>query len=360
METQGRKLDFSGQHIFVGIDVHRKSWRVSVLVGDVLQKTIHMSPPGPETLLSFLNRSYPHGEYTCVYEAGFCGFWAQRHLTMKGIKTVIVHAADVPTTDKERQQKDDVRDSRKLARALRNGELESIYVPGEEQQRVRALVRRRWTIAADRRRVMNRIKMHLHYFGTYPPGGALADWSWTKTFISWLEEQAKTDKVLTSLLKQYHQERQLEQEVTREIRKLLMSEPHVESIKLLCSIPGIGFLSAALFLSEIVDMHRFNNLDQLCFYVGLAPQTNSSGEKEVARQRTTRGNKKLRTALIECAWRAIRQDPEMTMCYATYKKRMDGPHAIIKIARKLLNRIRCVWTSGKPYERLDAPQKQNN
>ncbi len=355
METQGRKLDFSGQKIFVGIDVHRKSWRVSVLVAGVLQKTIHMSTPEPETLLSFLNRSYPHGEYQCVYEAGFCGFWAQRHLEMKGVKTIVVHAADVPTTDKERQQKDDVRDSRKLARALSNGELKGIYVPKEDQQRVRALVRRRWTIAADRRRVMNRIKMHLHYFGAYPSGGALVDLAWNKTFISWLEEQAKTDKVLGSLLKQYEQERQLEQDATREIRKLLMSEPYVASIQLLCSIPGIGFLSAALFLSEIMDMNRFDNLNQLCFYVGLAPQTNSSGEKELARQRTTRGNKKLRTALIECAWRAISQDTEMMMSYSTYKKRMDGPHAIIKVARKLLNRIRYVWMNGKPYQRLDEP-----
>ena len=50
----------------------------------------------------------------------------------------------------------------------------------------------------------------------------------------------------------------------------------------------------------------------------------------------------------------------MTMCYAAYKKRMDGPHAIIKIARKLLNRIRYVWAKAKPFERLDAQKKEND
>ena len=134
METQVRKLDFSDQKIFVGIDVHRKSWRVSIHLGEVLEKTINLSPPSPGSLSQYLKRNYPQGDYLCAYEAGFCGFWIQEQLAADGIKTIVVHPSDVPTTDKERQQKDDVRDSRKIARALRNNDLKAIYIPDKQQQ----------------------------------------------------------------------------------------------------------------------------------------------------------------------------------------------------------------------------------
>jgi transposase len=358
MESQGRILDFSGQQIFVGIDVHRKSWRVSVIVGDMHQKTIHLSPPDPQALISFLHRFFPGGTYMCAYEAGFCGFWAQRELTQAGIKTIVAHAADIPTTDKERQQKNDVRDSRKIARSLSSGQLEAIYVPNDKQQRDRALVRRRWSISTNRRRAMNRIKMHMHFFKIYPPGGVLVEWTWTKEFIKWLNEQGKTDDVLNSLLQEYEAAREMERKIMRQIRQLFKTEPYNPIMELLTSVPGVGLLSAVLFLSEIIDINRFKSLDELCFYVGLVPKTDSSGDQDRVGHRTSRGNKKLRTALIECAWRSLQQDTEMMMHYLNYKKRMDAQHAIIKIARKLLSRIRYVWRNGKPYVHLDSITSQ--
>ena len=123
---------------------------------------------------------------------------------------------------------------------------------------------------------------------------------------------------------------------------------------LLRSIPGVGFLSAVQLLTEIEDIRRFQTFDKLCFFVGLVPGTDSSGDKQRADQRTTRGNKRLRTLLIECSWVAIRQDDELALAYSNLRKRMDGPHAIIKIARKLLNRIRRVWLSGNPYTPAQA------
>jgi hypothetical protein len=53
----------------------------------------------------------------------------------------VVNPADIPTTDKERKQKEDKRDSRKIARSLENGELQGIYIPSEEDIEDRALLR---------------------------------------------------------------------------------------------------------------------------------------------------------------------------------------------------------------------------
>lgn len=349
MSTQIRQLDFSGQTIFIGLDVHLKNWRVSIYLGEVAQRTFHLSPPGVEVLESYLKRHYPGGQYKCAYEAGFSGFWIQEGLSTRGIETIVTHAADIPTTDKERQQKDDVRDSNKIARSLRNGDLEAIYIPDKGLQQDRGVVRERWRLQCDRKRVMNRIKSQLHFYGLYPEGGVLSNWRWSQQFLNFLAEQGKDKVALGMLLEEFNMLRGLERQAMAALRRIFKHERYINLMKLLLSVPGVGFLTAAQLLTEIGDMKRFKKFDELCFYVGLIPGTQSSGETVHADRRTSRGNKHLRTTLVESAWVAIRQDPELALSYSNLKKQMDGPHAIIKIARKLLNRIRRVWLSGQPY-----------
>lgn len=349
MTAQNRQLDFSGQTVFIGIDVHLKNWRVSIFLEHMAQKTFHLSPPSVETLVSYLARYYPGGRYKCAYEAGFSGFWIQEELSALGVETIVTHAADIPTTDKERQHKDDVRDSHKIARSLRNGDLVAIFVPEKQLQEDRSVVRERGRLLADRKRVMCRIKSQMHFYGLHPEGGVLSSWRWSQSFLDFLVELGKEKIALGMLIEEFIKLRQLEKQAMAKLRDLFKSERYTVMMKLLCSIPGVGFLTTAQLLTEIGDMKRFKTFDQLCFYVGLVPGTHSSGETVRADTRTTRGNKHLRTTLIESAWVAIRLDPELGLAYANLRTRMDGPHAIIKIARKLLNRIRRVWLSGQPY-----------
>lgn len=349
MDTQNRKLDFSGQTIYVGIDVHLKSWRLSIHLESFLGKAIHLSPPSVPKLVNYLRQHYPGGKYICAYEAGFCGFWIQRALALEGIETLVVHAADVPTTDKERQQKDDVRDSRKIARALRNGELEGIYVPDEEVEQYRSMIRTRDMLLRDRTRAMNRIKSHLNFKGTYPPGGVMEKWVWNRKFISWLHEKSKTDTELEWRMSSFELQRKLEREVMKQIRNLFKTSKYASDLTLLQTVPGVGFLSSVKILMEIIDIKRFETFDQLNFYAGLVPGTDSSGERDRASRRTTRGNPRLRTALIECAWAAIQHDTELALCFSELKKRTNASKAIIKIAKKLLNRIRRILLDQTPY-----------
>jgi transposase len=259
----------------------------------------------------------------------------------------VIHPADVPTTDKERQQKDDVRDSRKIARSLRNGELEGINVIGKMEEADRQLVRHRWLLAKDRKRVMNRIKSHLYFTGPVPL--ELQDGNWSRAYVALLHQKAAESPALAWMVKEYEMIRDLERDQMKQLRALFKKEPYATQMKLLRSVPGVGFLSALVLITEIGDMQRFSSSDKLAFFVGLVPSTDSSGDNERANQRTKRGNQRLRTTLIECAWVAIRQDEELGLAYANLRKRMDGPHAIIKIAKKLLNRIRKVWLSGQEY-----------
>ncbi len=117
----------------------------------------------------------------------------------------------------------------------------------------------------------------------------------------------------------------------------------------LLTIPAIGFKSAITLYSEIIDMNRFPNFEHLKSYVGLVPLVSSSGETEYTRGLTYRSNKLLKYVLIESAWVAIRKDPALLHSFNQLILRMKKQEAIIRIAVKLLRRIRHVWQHNTPY-----------
>jgi transposase len=61
--------------------------------------------PYPEILANYLKRNFPGGIYNAVYEAGFNGFTSCRELTELGVNCMVIHPADVPSTQKEELQK---------------------------------------------------------------------------------------------------------------------------------------------------------------------------------------------------------------------------------------------------------------
>src|SRR5260221_12787602 len=135
---QVRTLSFAGQNIYCGIDVHKKGWSVCIRDESFELKTFSQ-PPDPVVLADFLRRNYPQANYHAVYEAGFSGYWAQRDLSRQGVNCLITHAADVPTSDKDRQQKTDKADCRKLALSLSNKQVEGIYIPSEDKGDCRSM-----------------------------------------------------------------------------------------------------------------------------------------------------------------------------------------------------------------------------
>ena len=114
---QVNKLSFSGEEIFCGIDVHAKSWTVSIR-DRFTEYHVFSQPPIPAVLVNHIKNNFPNATYNIVYEAGFCGFSYQRYFQKEGINCIVVNAADVPTFDKEKRTKTDVVDCRKLSKCL--------------------------------------------------------------------------------------------------------------------------------------------------------------------------------------------------------------------------------------------------
>lgn len=355
MHRKISEKSFDGQSIYVGIDVHLKSWKVSVMSDQILYKTFS-APPQADKLRNYLHTNFPGAEYFSAYEAGFSGFWLHRELTKLGIKSIVVNPADIPTTDKERKQKEDKRDSRKIARTLQAGQLKGIFIPSVRIQQDRILLRTRETIVKDLRRNKTRVKSLLYFQGiNYPERFHTESSHWSKLFIQWIEginfdhDSGKTG--LNVLLEMVKYQRSLLLKVTRQIRELAATTDYKQNAELLLSVPGIGILTAMKLLTELENIERFKDFDQLCSFVGLVPSTDSSGENQIDRGITTRKNSRLMVSLIESSWVAIRSDPALLIAFQKLCKRIPANKAIVRIAKKLLRRIVTVLRKKEKYEK---------
>jgi transposase len=276
METNhDSSLSFKNQDFYIGIDVHKKQWTICIISMNMLLKKYQSIDPQPSALLKYLQRHYPDGNYFAAYESGFSSFWAARQLNNLGIICMVVHPPDVPSSQKERLNKNDRVDSRKIARSLSNGDLIPIYIPEKVAEEYRHLNRHRLRTVKDQTRFKNRIKSVLHQFGVTIPL-QYQERRWSGAFIKWLLT-IKFDTeygqfAYEDLIDQFIQTRA---RITMHLKKMRImtkeQKPFSIIIPLLLSIPGIGFITAMTLATEIIDMSRFKTLEKLAANVGFIP-----------------------------------------------------------------------------------------
>ena len=350
---QRNKISFKGQKIFIGIDVHKKNWDVAIAPEIGIVKR-HPQKASAKELFDFLKKHYPDGDYLAVYELGFSGYSTYYALKEVGIECIVIHAADVPTTQYEEVMKTDRVDSVKLVRSLKAGLLKGIYIREKENIDDRSVVRIRKTIQKQLSGYKARVKHMLHCNGVSLPERFEKPGShWSKAFIKWLKEDVRllssTRNSLDLLIRQVETIRMTLLEATKMMRNLSQAERYKRKFDLLMTVPGIGVAVAMCVLTEVYDVKRFHNENQFAAYLGLIPTSHSSGDKVAHGEMTFRGNKQLGPMIIEAAWITICKDAGLGSLYLRYKERMKPQEAIVRIARKLSNIIYAILKNEKEY-----------
>ncbi|GHV51969.1 hypothetical protein FACS1894181_14620 [Bacteroidia bacterium] len=128
-------------------------------------------------------------------------------------------------------------------------------------------------------------------------------------------------------------------DTNKKLRKPSCSEACKDGCKLAGSIPGIALVADMAFLAEIEDTNRFPGTGRFAACAGLVPSCHSAGGHEPVGGITPRGQKQLRGMVTGSAWIAAKIDPALHLAFCNLCKRMEGNKAIVRIARKLLNRI---------------------
>lgn len=344
-------FDFNGQIFHVGLDVHKKSWAVTVR--SLERQVAHFTqPPSAEALATTLKRNFPGGVYYSAYEAGFCGTTTHEILCKLGINNIVVHPGDIPITDKQKKNKTDLHDSRSIAEHLEKKNLHGIYVHTREQQELRSLFRLRESRVKEVTRANNRLKGFLHYYSIEIPQELCKNERISKRALEWLENLEMTTETGTIAKNEYiddlRYQRTKEYQITKLLRQQIQKD-HMESFNRLITVPGIGSIIAMAFIAEIGDFSRFKNPDEYTSYLGLTPWNDSSGETIRTKGIQPRCNKHLRPLIIEASWTAIRHEPTLFAYYSKHATK-DNKHAIVKVARKLVMIMRGVVISNKDYD----------
>ena len=337
-----------GKPIYVGIDVHKRDWVVTVICqGEEVYHAVIGSEPG--VLIKLLKR-FEASEVHTVYEAGPTGYWLHDALTEAGFDSVVTPPSLVPRIGGK--VKTDRRDSRKLAAMLAGGFLRRVHVLTAEERAHRQLLRTRNQIEHHRRLIQNQIKSMLLFHGKKAPEGQNEHWS--EGHVHWIEniewEYPVLKTAMESMVKMYRDLTEEYKHLTSEIEQLALADRYRERVGLLTQIPGIGTFTAMAILVEIQNIERFRRADQFASYIGLTPSQHSSGESIRMGHITRCGNSEVRTRLVESSWTLIRYDMQTRLTYERIKHQTgSGRKAITAIARRLSLRVRRVLLDKKPY-----------
>ena len=122
----------------------------------------------------------------------------------------------------------------------------------------------------------------------------------------------------------------------------------------LCSVPGIGPVTALLFISVVDQVERFSSAHRLAAYLGLVPREFSSGEKRFRGRITKAGNPRLRFLLVEAAWRIICRPRPETEHLQRWTEGISERHgrnvAVVALARKLSGILYAIWRDGTEFQ----------
>jgi transposase len=195
-----QRLSYVGQHVYVGVDVHKDTSTVTCIHHKRIVKTA-TGQADPASLAASVPRWFQGATLSSGYEAGFSAFVLHRSLTKAGITNIVVNPASVAVAAHDKV-KTDRRDAKQLAFDLADGRLRGIYVPTEEEALARLLPRTRAQIVAHRATSARQIKAKLHQFGLMAPScrrllshrsvREIAAWSLPpelQASLTWLAEQ---------------------------------------------------------------------------------------------------------------------------------------------------------------------------
>ena len=289
---------------YVGLDTHKET--IAVAVADALGGKVRYYGEianTPEAIQKLVKQLCPDGEViSFCYEAGPCGYEIYRQISQLGHYCSVVAPSLIPTKPGERV-KTDRRDSEKLSRLDRAGELTPVWVPDQDQEAMRDLTRAREDMKGVERTIKQRLNAFLLRYGrSYTSGKS----RWTRTHFRWLEGLKFNVAVQQIVFQEYVDAvKQAEARVAgleKEMEKALEHWVLAPVVEALMALRGIKLITAMTVMAELGDITRFDSPRQLMSFLGLVPSEASSGLTRRRGGITKTGNGHVRRVLVEAGW----------------------------------------------------------
>jgi transposase len=340
---------------YVGIDLHKNSIVTCVMIQD--RKVTHrrtFACGQPEAIHGFFASLVP---FQAVVEATASYEWLVE-LIEPAAEAVLLANPKKLRIIAESTKKTDKLDAQVLAEFLARDMIPQAYRPTPRQRAHRVLVRHRQYLRQSTTALKNKMRRVF--------SNVNADRKDLFTKAGWAAalQAAKLSQADRFVLDQLHADWQhLEaqvRELTAQLKAFAAQAParEAEARAKLATIPGIGPVTIDVVLSELGDASRFHSVKAVAAYAGLVSRVRRSAGKGKDLGITKEGSPLLRWALVEAAWRVIRQSAAWRRIYDGIKRRANGKRAIVAVAHRLLVVMAAMLRDGTNYDLLKVGEPQ--
>jgi transposase len=346
----------SDDEVFIGIDVHKKSYHVALFMNDTPSIDFRMiSDP---TKLNEKLQPLAESIKDIAYETGPTGYGLARDLIGNKLPVSVVATSKILRPSAADDKTDKI-DSRKLAEYSAKRLLRPVAIPTPKQEADRQLFRMRHRQSRQLAKVKSQIKSFLLMHNIKEPDGLK---NWTITSVDKLRNIRLLDTLrlsLDELLSDYDYFR----DRIKVLNKLLIENLDKgllgRRMSLLKTHPGVGPVVSCQFATELFHYKDFGSTRQLFKYLGLSPSVSQSGERSSRGSINKAANSRLRKNLIQAAWRWVETDIEAKKCFWRICNNCGGfrQKAIVAMARKMAGHLWAMLMNDQPYDKNKAKSR---
>jgi transposase len=256
----------------------------------------------------------------------------------------------------QHSRKNDPIDAEVMARAVDAGRFPEAHVLSPARRALRAQLSVRGALVETRSQYVTTIR------GLARAAGVLLPTCDPENFVEKLEKTTLDKPTRDLIAPLVVLLRALEPELAR-VEQTLSSFAEKDPIINLCAtVPGVGLIVAATFVSVIDEAKRFKNAHAVGAYLGLVPSESTTGGPNKRRlgSITKQGNSMARAMLVQAAWTIMRlrdrDDPLRR--WAEHLAGTRGKRiAVVALARKLAGVLWAMWRDGTVYDRAEQAEK---
>ena len=339
---------------YIGMDVHKESISIAVRndAGKIVMESVIETRAN--AILDFIHGL--RGELQITFEEGTWATWLYDLLKPHVGKLVVCD----PRKNSRQGNKNDRIDARELSDRLYMNKLSSVYHGGAGVRTLRELARSYLTISKDLARVMSRVKA-IYRSGGIPCAGKQV--YAPRHRAEWLAKISEVGVLRRAEF--YYQQLDALRPLRHQVRRELLAESKKHpATKLLCQIPAIGPIRAALLIALIQTPQRFRSKRPLWKYSGFGIEMHSSADyrkvqgqlQRSRKQVSVRGlnrdcNHDLKNLFKSAATIAsVKPGPFQEFYAALVAKGMRPEMARLTLARKMATIVGIVWKRGVSFD----------
>lgn len=282
---------------YIGIDVHKLSSQVCILTsdGELLERRIKTDR---QSLAQIFAERTPA---RILIEASTESEWVARFLEELGHEVIVADPNFAPMyATRSKKVKTDRRDARTLCEACRLGAYRPAHRTSDKQRRIRARLAVRDSLVRTRAKYISLIGALARREGCRIPTG------YPEGFVARVEKLELPEALMLEITPLLLVMKTLNEQVKEADWKPAQLVKEDAVVNRLCSVPGVGPVTAVTYVATLDEVSRFGDAKQVRAYPGLVPKEDSSGERCHRGKITKAGNSRARWVLVEAAWVLLR------------------------------------------------------